>query len=138
MNKIPGAQLTDPTEQVFRQVHPSWIQQGRPTSQAFKPTPKDAGLLSVSRAAKTTAAASFELHTQQKGLASVGVWAFSVSDCTEAALNVFEDPVETPVPDPAHTVVDFRHLDEKTSRAKAQLLKSKAEAVYARKGEEYR
>lgn len=32
---------------LHRQVHPSWIQEGRVTSQAFKPTPKDEGMLSV-------------------------------------------------------------------------------------------
>ena len=60
-----GPQLTDPGEVLFRQVHPSWIQAGKPTSQAFRPTPKDRGLLSVSRSSKTTASAAFELHNDQ-------------------------------------------------------------------------
>ena len=68
---VLGPRLTDADEQLFRQVHPSWIQAGKPTSQAFKPTPKDEGLLSVSRGAKTSAAAAFELHTRGKRCQSV-------------------------------------------------------------------
>lgn len=131
-----GPQITDSGEQLFRQVHPSWIQAGKPTSQAFKPTPKDQGLLSVSRGSKTTAAAAFELHTREKGFESVGVWGILVSDCSEAALGVYEKPVENPVPDPAHSVVDFRHLSDKETRGKAQLLKARAEPIYVKKSEE--
>jgi hypothetical protein len=32
---------------LLRQVHPSFVQAGRVTSQAFRPTPKDRSLLSV-------------------------------------------------------------------------------------------
>jgi len=32
---------------LHRQVNPAFVQSGRVTSQAFKPTPKDQGLLSV-------------------------------------------------------------------------------------------
>ena len=32
---------------LLRQIHPIWIQQGRVTSQAFRPTPKDENKLSV-------------------------------------------------------------------------------------------
>jgi len=32
---------------LHRQVNPSWVQQGRVTSQVFKPTPKDNHRLSV-------------------------------------------------------------------------------------------
>lgn len=131
-----GIQLTNPDEQLFRQVHPSWIQAGRPTSQAFKPTPKDQGMLSVSRGSKTTASAAFELHTRANGMLSIGVWGFRVVDCADIALNVYEDPVLAPVPDPAHSVVDFSPYGEKDSRAKAQLLKARAEPLYVQKADE--
>ena len=39
--------MTEGLRLLHRQVHPSWIQEGRITSQAFSPTPKDLGLLSV-------------------------------------------------------------------------------------------
>jgi hypothetical protein len=131
-----GPQLTDPEEQLLRQVHPSWIQAGRPTSQAFKPTPKDEGLLSVSRGAKTTAAAAFELHTNGKGCQSIGVWGLTVANCSDLKLNVHEDPLQEPVPDPAHSVIDFRGLTDKDVKAKSQLLKAVAEPIYVQKLDE--
>ena len=44
---------------LHRQVHPSWVQEGRITSQAFSPTPKDAGLLSVYDGKQIAAEGSF-------------------------------------------------------------------------------
>jgi len=38
--------MTDETL-VHRQIHPSFVQAGFPTSQAFRPTPKDESKLSV-------------------------------------------------------------------------------------------
>jgi hypothetical protein len=35
------------TTLLHRQINPSWVQQGRVTSQAFRPTPKDESKLSV-------------------------------------------------------------------------------------------
>lgn len=128
-----GPRLTDPEEQLLRQIHPSWIQAGRPTSQAFRPTPKDEGLLSVSRGAKTTAAAAFELHTVGKGCQSIGVWGLTVANCSDVGLSVHEDPLHEPVSDPAHAVVDFRPLTDKDVRAKSQLLKAVAEPIYVQK-----
>lgn len=125
-----GPLLEDSDELLYRQVHPSWVQAGRPTSQAFRPTPKDAGLLSVSRGAFTTAEAAFRLHTEQKMLASAGVWSVSVGDCGAADRPVHADPVEVPIPDPAHAVVDFQGLNDPKAKAAAQLLKAKAVCQY--------
>ena len=36
-----------PETLLHRMVHPTWLQNGLPTSQTFRPTPKDAGRLSV-------------------------------------------------------------------------------------------
>jgi hypothetical protein len=52
--------LADDEELLFRQVHPSFVRDGRPSSQAFRPTPKDDRKLSVARGALTTPAASYE------------------------------------------------------------------------------
>jgi hypothetical protein len=125
-----GPLLEDFDELLYRQVHPSWVQAGRPTSQAFRPTLKDAGLLSVSRGARTTAEAAFRLHTEQKKLASAGVWSVSVADCGAADLRAHDDPVEEPVPDPAHAVIDFGGLSDAKAKAAAQLLKAKAVCQY--------
>jgi hypothetical protein len=36
-----------PETLLLRQIHPSFVQAGRVTSQAFRPTPKDGSLLSI-------------------------------------------------------------------------------------------
>ena len=121
-----GPKLEDLEELLYRQVHPSWLQAGRPTSQAFRPTPKDSGFLSVSRGAVTNPEAAFLLHTEKKGLSSAGVWSVTVGDCAEAERDVYSDRVEEPVPDPAHAVVDFRGLAESKAKAISQQLRAKA------------
>jgi hypothetical protein len=80
--------LSEDDEILFRQVHPSFVRDGRPSSQAFRPTRKDDGKLSVARGALTTAAAAFELFTSGLELPSEGTWAVSVGECREQALNV--------------------------------------------------
>jgi hypothetical protein len=70
---------------LFRQVHPSFVRDGRVGSQAFRPTPKDEKMLSVAQSSKTTAQAAFELHTQCKKLASAGSWAVMVGDRRSAS-----------------------------------------------------
>lgn len=102
--------LDDPEELLHRQVHPSFLQNGRVSSQAFRPTPKDDGELSVSRASLTTAEAAYQLYTEEKKLQSVGVWSVTVGECEGVGLKAFADPLEGPPPDPAHAVIDFRHL----------------------------
>ncbi|MBI3267886.1 MAG: hypothetical protein HYZ53_02610 [Planctomycetes bacterium] len=55
----PEAQLLkDGGEMLYRQVFPAFVRDGRPSSQAFCPTPKDNHLLSVARSALTTAEAA--------------------------------------------------------------------------------
>lgn len=125
-----GPRLEDRTELLLRQVHPSWIQAGRPTSQAFRPTPKDESLLSVSRGSLTSPEDALELHTVQKGLASAGVWSVTVEDCASADRPVHADPIEEPVPDRAHAVVDFEGLSHGKVKAVSQQLQSKAIGQY--------
>lgn len=113
------ATLTDPDELLFRQVHPSFIRDGRVSSQAFRPTPKDRKMLSVARASKTTAQAAFELHTQCNKLTSAGTWAVSVSECQALNLPARPDEVsEGDCPDPAHAVIEFSALSN--SKIEAQ------------------
>lgn len=74
------AELDDLSELLWRHVHPSWVRDGEPTSQAFKPMPKDEGKLSVSRGSLTTAPNAFAMHTESLGLEAVGTWAVSVGE----------------------------------------------------------
>lgn len=111
--------LADAEELLFRQVHPSFVRDGRVGSQAFRPTPKDKRLLSVAQGSKTTPEAAFALHTECNKLASTGVWAVTVGECLGLALPVRPDVItEPPCPDPAHAVIDFSELSN--SKVEAQ------------------
>jgi hypothetical protein len=125
-----GPKLQDSAEKLLRQVHPSFIVAGRPSSQAFRPTKKDEGQLSVSMGSKTTPAQAFELHTRAKGLASAGVWSVTVGDCETFGLDAYEDSVVEPLPDPAHAVVDFAELTDARVRQASQLLARAAICQY--------
>ncbi len=119
--------IDDADELLHRQVHPTFLQNGRVSSQAFRPTPKDEGMLSVSRGSMTTAEDAYVLYTGDKGLESAGVWSVTVSECGTVDLKAFHDPLTDPVPDSAHSFVDFR--DVGTSKAEKC---SKRLAAFAR------
>jgi hypothetical protein len=110
---VADEELKDEQELLFRQVHPSFVRDGRLGSQAFRPTPKDKRLLSVDRSSLTSDKAAFELHTQCKQLASAGTWAVTVGECAGLDLAVRPDPIaEAPCPNPAHAVIDFTSLSK--------------------------
>jgi hypothetical protein len=118
--------LNDHDELLFRQVNPNWIREGRVSSQAFRPMPKDGGLLSVDRASMTTAEASHRLFTEELRLASAGVWAITVAECAAQDLPVLEDPIAVSpqtTANPAHAVVSFASVSSKGQiEAKGQKL----------------
>jgi hypothetical protein len=119
--------LTDETELLFRQVHPNWLKDGQPSSQAFKPTPKDEGKLSTARGTKTTAEDAFLHHTDKLGLQSAGTWAVTVEEigANPVPLAAYGDPVTDPVPDPAHAFIEYPD-DRKRIETKAKILRAKA------------
>lgn len=94
--------MTDDTL-LHRQVHPSWVQQGRVTSLAFRPTPKDQKKLSVYDGDQITVAKAWEHFTSVLGFASAGVLAVSSGECRSLGLGVQPDPE----PFPEHAVIDF-------------------------------
>ncbi len=115
--------LDDPDEFLYRQVHPQWIVDGEPSSQAFKPTKKDEGMLSIALGSKTTAEDAFFHHTQVLNLASGGTWAVTVGEGVAVELSSFEHPLEN---SPAHGFIDFRDLSRRAMESKAKLLLAKA------------
>jgi hypothetical protein len=121
--------LSDDDELLFRQVHPSFVRDGRPSSQAFRPTPKDAGKLSVARGSMTTARGAHELFVEGLGHRSAGTWGITVGECREQTLSVFPDPLTAPpekVADPAHAVVDFSTHTKGQADARGARLARKA------------
>lgn len=105
-----------PDELLFRQVRPGpdWFQDGKPTSQNFRPLRKDAGKLSVALESLTTAADAF-LHHTGLGFDSVGTWGLSLAEVDSdgprgAAGRSMEAFAEPTSDNPAHGFVDFRAL----------------------------
>jgi len=115
--------MDDPGEVLYRQVHPQWIVDSEPSSQAFKPTKKDEGMLSIAVGSKTTAEETFLHHTRVLKLASGGTWAVTVGEVAAVDLSSFEQPLDN---SPAHGFIDFRDRSRRAMESKAKLLVAKA------------
>jgi hypothetical protein len=88
----------------------------------FKPTPKDAGLVSVSRASKTSAKDAFDLH-RSNGHTTNAVYAVAVREVAKAEVHAYDDPQ----PDnPAHAYIDMNLLSRGKTEAVAGLLRDLA------------
>lgn len=107
---------------LLRQVHPSFVQEGRVTSQAFRPTPKDEFQLSVDNGDRVSAESAWRRFTGTPTCASAGVQAVTRADCADQELNVIEDGH----PHPEHCSVDFSAFDKKRIEMKAKLLRARA------------
>ena len=107
---------------LLRQVPPAWVQQGRITSQVFRPTPKDERKLSVYDGDLISAEKSWEHYTQRLGLRSTGVIAVTEGECRDLELPVFSDPEAFL----EHVLIDFSAYSEKEIKHKAQSLKTAA------------
>lgn len=112
---------------LHRQVHPSWmvgdiISQQTFSSQTFKPTPKDEGLLSMYNGAVFTAYEAYEHFTKQ-GLPSVGVVAVTPTECATIPVPIIEDN------DPfhGHCSLNYRQLSGNGIKKAASTLKACAQ-----------
>jgi hypothetical protein len=108
----------------LRQVHPSFVQHGRVTSQAFRPTPKDQQRLSGYNGDLIEPEPAWQHYTTKLGLASVGVLAVSVRECTALALPVRPDPD----PFPEHAVIDYSDVQKSAVERISKKLKANAAA----------
>ena len=105
------------TTLLLRQVHPAFLSEGRVSSQAFTPFPKDKNLLSVYNGDLIAPDKSYEHYVQK--YQSVGVWAVTQSETTDAGLSARSDPLEN---FDEHAVVDFAELSPREARKKAKIL----------------
>jgi len=103
---------------LLRQVNPSWIQQGRLTSQVFRPTPKDEKLLSVYDGDMISAENAWKHFTDRLHCASVGVRAVTLHECEIHSLVARPDPD----PFPEHAVIDFSGHPENQIKSLAKQL----------------
>ena len=106
-----------PDELLHRQVNPNFVKAGRITSEAFQPTKKDKGLLSVNRGKMRSAEEAHRTFVA-RGWSSWGTLTVAVSEVVavqltalEAPLDVGQDP-EDLFDDVTHAVIDFRSLND--------------------------
>lgn len=111
--------LEDTGELLYRQVHPTWVDDGVPSCQAFAPTRKDEGKLSIARGSLTTAEGAYRHYTSVLKLRSAGTWSVTVGEALTATLGSFAEPLPD---DAAHGYVDFRGLGRRDAERKAKLL----------------
>lgn len=116
--------LTSTDELIWRNVNPDWVVDGKVTSQAFRPTPKDDKKVSGAREAKVSAASHYTEFTGL-GLKSAGVWAVTVNEAAKEAVPAIydENSAKAPTPCPkGHTSLDFTsHSNANTKRIGARL-----------------
>jgi len=111
-----------PETLLLRQIHPNFVVNGRVTSQAFRPTPKDELRLSVDNGDNIIPQAAWRRFTSIAGCQSVGVQAITPNECAEQALSVVEDGH----PYPEHCYLDFSDFSPKMIEKKAKLLREQA------------
>lgn len=110
---------------LLRQIHPSWIQNGQPSSQAFKLSKKDNNLLSVYDGDSITAEDSYLHYTTTLKYSSASVFGVTTGECSSCeGLSTRNDPQ----PDSAyHAVIDFSACASESIKDRAsKTLKNKA------------
>lgn len=111
---------------LYRQIHPSFVQNGRVTSQAFRPTPKDENQLSVYDGDQIEPEPSWRHYTGELEKKSVGVLGVTLSECSSLSLPAQPDPT----PFPEHVLIDFSAFASQTRVIErlGKQLRDKAEA----------
>jgi hypothetical protein len=108
---------------LLRQVNPSFVQEGRVTSQVFRPTQKDQDALSVDNGDMISPQDAWQRFVDQPKCRSAGVLAVCKKECDDQELPVAEDGV----PFPEHCSIDFTGFTKSETERKAKILKTLAE-----------
>ncbi|MCE5223423.1 hypothetical protein LLG10_04445 [bacterium] len=108
---------------LLRQIHPNFVKEGRISSQAFRPTPKDEKMLSVDNGDIVSPVLSYERFTQQMNCKSVGVMAVLKKECDDQSSSIHEDMD----PYPEHCSIDFSGISNKLIEMKAKILRNLAQ-----------
>ena len=108
-------------ELLWRQVHPRYVDDGVPSSQAFVLSSGDGGKLSVDRGSKVDAEGAFRHYTEEIGNASAGCVSVSTADVEAASARTVDDSdcpqaADSPPRSSAHSYVDLRTLDKGQQR----------------------
>jgi hypothetical protein len=113
-----------PDTQLLRQINPSFVQAGRVTSQAFRPTPKDEQQLSVYDGEKIKPEAAWLHFVKNPDCKSDGIMAVTNGECQSEQLLVVADEI----PFPEHCYIDFSTFNKKEIERKAKVLSRFAQA----------
>lgn len=121
-SRLPGSD-----ELLTRQVHPSQMTEGRPSSRSFTPTDKDAGRLSADRESLLSPRDAYERYLQRKKLTEAGgTWGVSIQEFLTLGLASYSDPISD---NSAHVLVDFSSAgDVKKQQTVGKLAYAKAKA----------
>ena len=114
--------LTNGDVHLYRQVHPSWFVDGMITSQAFKPTTKDRGKVSVRMSTVVTAEEAYQYHISQ-GLKSIGTYQVTVDDIVSCELHAIDDSRLDSAPR-GHAYIDYRGIAKKPAERAAKELRT--------------
>ncbi|MBL3698997.1 hypothetical protein [Leucobacter luti] len=132
---VGEVRLDDANEYYFRQCHPSFLDQGIPTTQIFGDFPSDNGRISGNRGKTTDPRSAYKFHTETLDNDSAGVWAVTVGEVEQVESRVVDDTgapsvrPPDPVP-PGHSYVDMQHLSKQERR---RLRKSLRDAAVERR-----
>ena len=100
-----------------------WVQEGRVSSQAFRPRTIDNKRLSVYDGDQITAQEACTHYTRDDDNPPLGVLAVTVSECTAQDLRVVADPQTFP----EHALIDFSKFGASQIKRKSALLRDAAE-----------
>jgi len=99
---------------LLRQIHPNFLEEGIPSSQAFIPKPNDEGKLSVYDSDQISPSQAYTHYSESLNLASGGVWGVTKEEADHVGTIAEPDPL----PDfDAHSILDFNRLPESSNRA---------------------
>jgi len=114
-----------PKTLLLRHVHPNFIQNGRISSQAFRPTSKDNNKLSVDDGDRVKPEESYDNYTSYENRKSAGVVAITVVECEQIDLAVRPDTLEFNL---SHCLIVFPKLSRGQLERKAKILRRNTEA----------
>ncbi|MCE1226498.1 MAG: hypothetical protein LWW87_08445 [Geobacteraceae bacterium] len=114
----------NPQTSLLRQIHPSFIQEGRVTSQAFRPTPKDTGKLSLYHGDLISPENAWIHFVSQEGCNSVGVMANLKSEYDSLSVCLEHDGIQFT----EHVSADFSPFTKSDIEKKSKILSRAAQA----------
>jgi hypothetical protein len=117
--------LEDSEEVLLRQIHPTFFENGEPSSDRFRPSQLDKNLLSLDRNSMVSPAQS-HANYEGAGRKSAAVFGVTVGEFMIENIDCLHDPLDsTPVQaaNPAHASANYERHDLKQQKLIAKRLK---------------